>query len=141
VAGRLVAFVAFGALGAACGKAAPTTIDCPTLLADPGSALSRLAERESDPSKVFAILEGCLAPSGDTCERAAVGGAMMPSMTISDGSAGTAADRAAQWAVYATNCRTLSPERQKCLLLSYGIAHPECGKVQEDFRRAFPPGA
>ncbi|MBA3541144.1 MAG: hypothetical protein H0T79_16150 [Deltaproteobacteria bacterium] len=127
-------------MAAACSKAGPPEIDCHALLADPGNALTKLTERESDPSKIYAMLERCLAPSGDTCDRAAAGGAMMPSMAISDGSAGGAADRAAQWKQYAADCRTLSPDKQQCLLLSYAITHPECGKVQEDFRRAFPPG-
>lgn len=136
-----VALAVVLACAAACGgKATDDAIDCKTILADPGSALSKLAEREPEPAAMYATLERCLAPEGDTCARAAVIGGMMPSMAAVDnpGSA-AAAQRAASWDDYARQCRTLAPADQQCLLVSYAIAHPACGAVQDRFRRDHPP--
>lgn len=115
-------------------------VDCQKLLADPGTTLNKLMHREPDPAKAYAILERCLVPDGDTCDRAAADRAMMPSMAISDDHDGSgAAARAAAWKEYAVQCRALPTEQQRCLLVSWAIDHDDCAQVQEKFRREHPP--
>ena len=126
---RTAALLVIAACGG--GSSAPAPIDCKTLLADPGNALTRLTERESDPAKIWETLENCAAPGGDVCARSAVGLAMTPSMVEGD--------REPHYAAHAERCRKLPPAEQQCLLVSYGTTHPECGAVQEAFRRAHPP--
>jgi hypothetical protein len=108
-------------------------IDCAPILRDPAQGLASVMSGTDDPVRVWEILEGCFAPGGDTCERAAVGGAMMPSMAVSDGPADTAkrADDRRQWA---TRCRTLAPDQQRCLVMSYAVGHPECASLAEQLR-------
>jgi hypothetical protein len=120
-----VRYVVLFAIG--CGSSGPAPLDCKDLMADPSTTLSKAMERESDPAKVWELLERCAAPNGDTCDRAAAAAEMTPSMTSTKDP------------TYAVNCRTLSPEKQKCLLPSYSTSHADCGQVQEAFRRAFPP--
>ncbi len=117
---------------AACKK--EPAVDCKALAADPGTALQKVMDTTTEPAQVFAVLEGCFAPNGDDCERAAAGGQMMPSMAISDGSAGDAVARSADWKAWAAKCRTLPADVQKCLVLSYALAHPDCEKVAADAR-------
>jgi hypothetical protein len=109
-------------------------VDCKALAADPGTALQKVMDTTSEPAQVFAVLERCFAPNGDDCERAAVGGQMMPSMAITDGSAGDAAAHSADWKAWATHCRALPADVQKCLVLSYALAHPDCEKTAADAR-------
>lgn len=72
---RVLVGVPIGGCAVACSKA-PPEVDCAALLADPGSALTTLTEREADPAKGFGMLEQCRAPTGATCDRAAAGAAM-----------------------------------------------------------------
>lgn len=132
---RVAALIVIAACGG--GSSAPAPIDCKTLLADPGNALAKLTERESDPAKLWETLENCAAPGGDVCAKSAVGLAMTPSMARSDDPTAVA-DREAQYAAHAARCRNLPPNEQQCLLVSYGSTHAECGAVQEAFRRAQP---
>ncbi len=110
------------------------TVDCKAIAADPGTALQRVMDVTSDPAKVYEILEQCFAPNGDVCERAAVDGQMVPSMAITDGSAGDAVQRSTEWKSWAAKCRQLAPEMQQCLLLSYALGHPDCANVAAQAR-------
>src|SRR5262249_27023536 len=92
-----------------------SVVDCKQLVADPGAALAHVMEVTDQPAKVWDVLERCFAPDGDTCERAAIGGQMVPSMAVSDGSAGDHADRVAGWKSWAERCRKLAPDMQRCL--------------------------
>ena len=119
-------------LSGACKK--ESVVDCKQLVADPGAALTQVMNVSDDPAKIWDILERCFAPEGDTCERAAIGGQMVPSMAVSDGSADRA-DRVAGWKAWAERCRKLAPEMQRCLLISYATAHPECTEVADGLRK------
>jgi hypothetical protein len=110
-------------------------IDCAAIVRDPAQGLAAVMGKVDDPARVWDVLERCFAPNGDTCERAAVGGAMVPSMSVSDGSAGDAAKRAEDRRQWAARCRTLPADQQRCLLMSHAIGHPECMAIAEQLRR------
>jgi hypothetical protein len=116
--------------GSACSKPSPD--DCEAIKRDPASGLALLTSKTDDAARVWDTLERCFAPAGDTCERAAVGGAMVPSMTVADGSSGSHAQREASWRQWAARCRTLPAEQQRCLQLSYAIGHSECAKLADE---------
>jgi hypothetical protein len=133
---------------AACSKS-PAEPDCQAIVRDPARGLEMVTSFTSDPVRMWSVLEACFAPGGDTCARAAVGGAMTPGMTIAEQSAGAAAGKAPRevagsggdaahreegWRQWAARCRRLPAEQQQCLVLSYQLGHPGCAKIADELR-------
>jgi hypothetical protein len=129
---------------AACSKS-PAEPDCQAIVRDPARGLEMVTSYTGDPVRMWSVLEACFAPGGDTCARAAVGGAMTPSMTLAAGAAGgarrdiagsgdDAAHREDGWRQWAARCRSLPAEQQQCLVLSYQLGHPGCAKIADELR-------
>ena len=122
--------IAVVVVAAACSK---SESECAAIMRDPARGFEIVTSKTDDPVRIWETFERCVAPDGDVCDRAAVGGAMAPSMAISDGS-GRAARQAEGWRQWAARCRTLPAEQQRCLQLSYQLGHPACAALVEQAR-------
>lgn len=126
--------IAVVVIAAACSK---SESECAAILRDPARGFEIATSKTDDPVHIWETFERCFAPDGDVCDRAAVGGAMAPSMTMADGSARAAqhAEGRRQWAA---RCRTLPEDQQRCLQLSYQLGHPACAALVEQARAKLP---
>ncbi len=104
-----------------CGSRAQPS-DCELVLGKPANAMVAITARyPGDPVKVATTIEGCVAPSGELCDRFAKLIAAIPTM---------APNLHAPTADAAKQCRGMPPEMQRCMLPSYILAHAdECGKI------------
>jgi biopolymer transport protein ExbD len=112
---------------AGCGNkrgGAPVDDDCKIVLGDPANATVAMTQRyPGAPVKVAEVIESCIAPSGDDCERlaklVAAIPAMMPAIKAPSGDV-------------ARTCRAMPPEMRRCMLPSYQLAHvDECREVYD----------
>jgi len=103
------------ALVAACGHKASD--DCAIVRDDAEHAMERIArEYQGDPVKASEVIERCIAPSGDECDRVEKIAKAIPKMIGSAALSGSG---------YAAACRTAPPELKPCLLPSYLLGHSE----------------
>lgn len=110
-----------------CGaKGGGNTVDdaCKVVLGDPSHAVAAMTQRyPGDAVKVAEIVERCVAPTGDDCERLAKIVAAIPSMMPSSKAPG---------GDVAGTCRDMPLEMRRCMLPSYALAHAdECRKVRD----------
>ncbi len=97
-----------------CGSRAEPS-DCDLVLGEPTNAVVAITARyPGNPVKVATTIEGCIAPSGDLCDRLAKVIAAIPTMAprlqLPSGDV-------------AEVCRAAPPDVQRCLLPSYVLAH------------------
>ena len=99
---------------------------CAVVLDDPPRALQHVAARyPGKPVKIAAVIEDCVAPSGDDCERLDKIARVVPKLVAFDKAKG---DPLAA-------CRALPAPLQHCLLPSYGLANPrECATLGAGIR-------
>jgi hypothetical protein len=105
-------------LAACTGTSAPAPSDCA-----PVEAMSRgeIPSPMPDAVRWWSLVERCGAPDGDTCDRAWVDAASMPSM---EEPSPTEAESEIRRLAYVAACRTLPRDTQLCLLASHSIANP-----------------
>ncbi len=108
-------------LAAGCGGHAEPS-DCELVLGKPANAMVAITARyPGDPVKVATTIEGCIAPSGELCDRLAKVIAAIPTMTPSLGL--EALD-------VVKTCRDSPPDVQRCMLPSNILASPHvCGSA------------
>ena len=100
---------------AACGH--KSSDDCAIVRDDAEHAMERIArEYQGDPVKASEVIERCVAPTGDDCERVEKIARAIPKMIGSAALSGSS---------YASACRSAPPELRRCLLPSYMLAHAD----------------
>ncbi len=110
----------------ACTKSAPAVaadeVDCKLIDGDRANALVNLSTKyPGAPMKVAEIIEHCIAPDGDPCDRIGKIAKAIPSM-MANGTTGPSDPT--------TTCRGAPPEMQRCFLPSYVLGHQsECSKM------------
>jgi biopolymer transport protein ExbD len=104
--------------------------DCKVVLGDPPHASAEIAKRyPGDGVKVAEVIERCIAPDGDDCERIAAIAKAIPSMMVKTPPHGSGSE-------YVAACRGMPPEMQRCMLPSYVLAHhAECQDVLTKIRQ------
>lgn len=119
-----IVVVAVVVVVAACSKGQPD--NCVVVREKPASAMAELSSRyPNNPVKVAEVIEKCVAPKGDECERIAKIVAAIPEL-------------APQLDVpekidVAKTCKGAPPEFRRCLLPSYSLAHQdECHRMLID---------
>jgi len=114
---------------AACKGKAKSDDDCKIVLGDPAHAPAEIAKRyPGDSVKIAEVIERCIAPDGDDCERVAAIAKAIPSMMASPPAHGSGSD-------YVTVCHGMPPEMRRCMLPSYVLAHQtECGDLLRTMR-------
>src|SRR5689334_15471414 len=124
----VVAYAALAAL-AGCGHKASRPSQCDDVVADPLHAVAKLSAKfANDPVKVATIIEDCVAPTGEVCDRVGLVMNAVPSLIGTDGL--VLPDSMSL-------CDTMPPELQQCLLPSYVLAHKDaCAKLQASWRAA-----
>jgi biopolymer transport protein ExbD len=118
-----VAMVVVVVGAAACSKGQPD--DCVVVREKPASAMAELSSRyPNNPVKVAEIIERCVAPKGEECDRIAKIIAAIPAL---------APQLEAPNADIAKTCKNAPPEFRRCLLPSYSLAHrDECHHILID---------
>ncbi len=119
-----VAMVVVVVGAAACSKGQPD--DCVVVREKPASAMAELSSRyPNNPVKVAEIIERCVAPKGEECDRIAKIIAAIPALAPQR-------DLPPKLDVMKT-CKGAPPEFRRCLLPSYSLAHgDECHHILID---------
>ncbi|HEY4243549.1 MAG TPA: hypothetical protein VGM88_27240 [Kofleriaceae bacterium] len=115
----------------ACSKASPSE-ECRQILDDPAHAMPRLGERYvGDPVKIAEVVERCVAPSGNECERLEKIIRAIPQLSPGMPSApGNSLEL----------CRAMPPAMRHCMLPSYLLAHgDECAKLRAQMAKTALP--
>ncbi|HTR53924.1 MAG TPA: biopolymer transporter ExbD [Kofleriaceae bacterium] len=109
---------------AACREAATANDDCSIVLGDPAHAPAEIAKRyPGQPVKIAEVIERCVAPFGDDCQRLAAIWDAIPTMMTTP-PLGADRDRVAL-------CLGMPLEMRHCMLPSYVLAHEaECSDVR-----------
>ena len=112
----------------------PVVDDCKIVLGDPANAVAEIGKRyPEDPVKRALVIEGCLAPDGEECDRLArifhAIPAMMPAATGPAAARSEADDR--------TVCLDMPAEMRRCMRTSYVLGHQaECQRIVEGIKAA-----
>jgi biopolymer transport protein ExbD len=111
----------------ACKSATPARDDCQIVLGDPAHATAEISKRYAgNPVKIAEVIERCVAPTGDDCERIAAIVKAIPTMMANPPAHSSGSD-------YLAVCRGLTPAIRHCLLPSYLLAHhKECAETPID---------
>lgn len=111
-------------VAAACHRGGGTSADCKLVEDDPTHAMVKLAhQHEGDPGAAAEIIENCLAPSGDDCERMQK---ILPALPRMMPGTFQLPDPARVGEI----CKGMPPEMRRCMFPSYTLRHAdECAKV------------
>lgn len=116
-------FCLFVLVAAACHHGA-TDDDCRLVASDPSHAMTTIANHhQGDPAAAAEVIEKCLAPSGDECERMQKILPALPAMM-------PATTPIRETMKIAELCKGMPPEMRRCMFPSYMLRHgDECSKV------------
>ena len=113
----------------ACTKEERPSADCELVRKDPGTAAAKLSQKyRNAPVRVAEIIERCVAPTGEPCERLAKIVAALPYL-MPAGAGGPAVTAPSD---VLELCAGMPPEMQRCMFPSHALGHAEeCAKVRE----------